>query len=510
VHDVICHSSNRIDLASTVLTHRYTLNMTSKPSTDHEKYADEADDYLDEHNIYGLFSSLMRQLAIHQPADPLNYMQQALQQPIEQLRILVVSPPHPTTVSSVNNIVRGLGLIRLQFSQLVNEEVARRSQLGSQLQPYVDATERVPDELAVLLIQTRTNKSDAVGQGWILEGYPNNRAQSLALQSSGILPTHLLHFTAPTATLNTLTANASNDPVATAALSAYQRNGRTVADAFSHCAVVLDLSQPASNVQAELERVLQLPPPSTTPRRPLRVLLLGPKGSGKATVAAALARKYALVHINANDLIRREIAKGAHGLVEKTKSYLSSGMLIPDDLIVPLVLARVKAADAKKCGFILEGFPRTIAQADALEKGGIKPNRVVILRASEEECIARVTTRRVDPETGDEYHFASDADMAAAPNLSAAIKERLIHAANDKPSTLEAINFTINSDLEELKQRYAVRAGDITSTGPKPGEEKNEEELQRAKQRVFEQVEDFLLAPLNSSYLPNVNHQNGK
>lgn len=473
-----------------------------------------------------------------------------------QLRVLVVAPPHATATAVLDSAVRELGILRVRVSTLVAEEASAGSALGVQAKTYTDAATDIPDQIVLSLLAARLNKQDAVARGWMLEGFPNTRVtfttrnrkhdgtcgiawlirrtqglngaashsppfccchsihfllrqtQALALQAAGILPTHLLFFTTPAsasasgaaasaaATPASASASASADPATAAAAASYERHGAQVQQVFGHVATFLDLSKPASALWEQLSEVLNASPRSRAPKRPMRVLLLGPKGAGKHTQASLLSRKYGLLLVSASQLLRAEMAR-TPALKDQIGQYLCNGMLVPDEVVVPLVVARLLAADAKKQGFVLEGFPRTPAQADALAKANISPNRVVVLTVGEEEAAARVTGRRVDPDTGDVFHFASDHDLHASPLLSSALKDRLVHQPNDQAHNVEAINFTIASYIDELAERYArfvrrVAAGGRDASTP--------EKLQQAKLAVFEQIEDFLLAPLNSQY----------
>lgn len=136
------------------------------------------------------------------------------------------------------------------------------------------------------------------------------------------------------------------------------------------------------------------------------MLLLGPPGAGKGTQAARLAEKLKIPHISTGDMFRRAMAEGSPlGLV--AKSYMERGQLVPDDVTIGLVQERLGAEDCA-AGFLLDGFPRTVAQADALEKIlrelGRPLDRAVNLVVPDEKLIERAVGRRVCPNCGATYH----------------------------------------------------------------------------------------------------------
>ena len=427
-----------------------------------------------------------------------------------QLRVLVVTPPHPSSVAVLSSVVRDLGLLRVRLSTLVAEEAGAGSALGVQAKSYLDAGNEIPDSIVLPLLSARLNKADAVGQGWVLEGYPSTRAQALALQAGGILPTHVLYFTTPAsasggaagspagaaAAASAAAASAAgSDPATALAASNYIRHGAQVQQVFESVALFLDLTRSVPALLEQLQTAFNASPPSKAPKRPVRLVILGPKGSGKHAQATLLSHKYNLLHINPSALLRSEIRK-TPALGARVSQYLNNGLLVPDEILVPLVLDRILADDAKKRGWILEGFPRTPSQALALSKASITPNRVVVLSISDEEARARIIGRRVDPETGDVYHFNTDKDLAAA-GLSSAIKDRLVHQPNDQGHNIDAINFTYAGYIDEVRKGFGPVVREVAAGGRT---QDSKAKIEANKAAVFEQIEDFVLAPLNSKY----------
>ena len=142
----------------------------------------------------------------------------------------------------------------------------------------------------------------------------------------------------------------------------------------------------------------------------MRIVLFGPPGAGKGTQASLLAGKYGAAHISTGDALRGAVANQTKiGL--KAKSYMDAGELVPDDVVI--AIAKERLAATGEAGFILDGFPRTVAQANALDRAleevGKPLEAVVNLKVDRDELIRRLSGRRVCPGCGEPYHVESKA-----------------------------------------------------------------------------------------------------
>ncbi len=139
----------------------------------------------------------------------------------------------------------------------------------------------------------------------------------------------------------------------------------------------------------------------------MRVVLLGPPGAGKGTQASAIVKKYNIPHISTGDIFRANIKEGT-ALGVKAKEYMDKGLLVPDELVVSIVKDRLTKEDCKN-GFLLDGFPRTVNQAEALDVElaamGIKLDGVVNIEADSKILIERAVGRRICKECGATYHI---------------------------------------------------------------------------------------------------------
>ncbi len=134
----------------------------------------------------------------------------------------------------------------------------------------------------------------------------------------------------------------------------------------------------------------------------MRVILLGPPGAGKGTQAAFICKHFDIPQISTGDMLRAAVKAGTP-LGLEAKKVMDAGGLVSDDIIIGLVKDRIAQADCKN-GFLFDGFPRTIAQADALKAEGVDIDAVVEFRVDDEEIVKRMSGRRVHPDSGRVYH----------------------------------------------------------------------------------------------------------
>ncbi|MEX0951491.1 MAG: adenylate kinase [Gammaproteobacteria bacterium] len=135
----------------------------------------------------------------------------------------------------------------------------------------------------------------------------------------------------------------------------------------------------------------------------MKIILLGPPGAGKGTQAGFIKDHFAIPQISTGDMLRAAVKAGTP-LGKEAKQVMDAGELVSDDLILALVKERVTAADCAN-GYLMDGFPRTIAQAEGMREAGIKIDSVIELQADDQEIIGRMSGRRVHPGSGRTYHI---------------------------------------------------------------------------------------------------------
>lgn len=164
----------------------------------------------------------------------------------------------------------------------------------------------------------------------------------------------------------------------------------------------------------------------------MKIILLGMPGAGKGTQARFLIEKYGIPQVSTGDMLRAEIKAGTV-LGRKAQTYMDRGELVPDQLVIELVKQRVKQPDCAR-GFIIDGFPRTVVQAEALRDAGIDIDCVVEIEVDDDEILRRMTGRRVHPASGRTYHI--EFNPPRTPGKDDVTGEPLIQRPDDNEETV--------------------------------------------------------------------------
>ncbi len=164
----------------------------------------------------------------------------------------------------------------------------------------------------------------------------------------------------------------------------------------------------------------------------MRIILLGSPGSGKGTQAQFITEKYAIPQISTGDMLRAAVREGTP-LGLEAKKVMDAGGLVSDDIILGLIKQRIAEDDCVN-GFLLDGFPRTIAQAEGLQKMGVEIDHVIEIAVDDEEIIKRMSGRRVHPGSGRTYHV--EYNPPRQEGLDDVTGEPLIQRDDDKEETV--------------------------------------------------------------------------
>lgn len=189
----------------------------------------------------------------------------------------------------------------------------------------------------------------------------------------------------------------------------------------------------------------------------MKIVLLGPPGAGKGTQAKYIAEKYGLAHISTGDIFRKNISEKTP-LGIKANEYIQKGQLVPDELTVAIVQERIKEDDCKK-GFLLDGFPRTLPQADALSEAlkamGTNLDHVLNIEVPEENLVARLTGRRVCPGCGGSFHVIFNPPRRE--NICDHCGSELVQRADDSAETVKSRLYVYNKQTQPLIEYYSAK-----------------------------------------------------
>ncbi|KAL7574838.1 hypothetical protein ACA910_010676 [Epithemia clementina (nom. ined.)] len=182
--------------------------------------------------------------------------------------------------------------------------------------------------------------------------------------------------------------------------------------------------------------------------RTVKLIIAGAPASGKGTQCEVIKEKYGVVHLSTGDMLRAAVAAGTD-VGKKAKDFMDSGKLVPDDVIIGVVKDRLLEPDCVKQGWLLDGFPRTSAQASALSDAGIKADCFIFLNVPDSVLVERVVGRRTDPETGKIYH------MTFSPPESEEVKARLVQRSDDTEEKVKVRLEQFHSNVEAVKDSFS-------------------------------------------------------
>jgi adenylate kinase len=188
----------------------------------------------------------------------------------------------------------------------------------------------------------------------------------------------------------------------------------------------------------------------------MRLILLGAPGAGKGTQAQFICEKYGIPQISTGDMLRAAVKAGTE-LGLKAKAVMDSGGLVSDDIIIGLVKERITEADCAK-GFLFDGFPRTIPQAEAMVEAGVDIDHVVEIAVADEEIVSRLSGRRVHPGSGRVYHLLYN--KPKQEGVDDETGEALVQREDDQEDTVRNRLAIYHSQTSPLIDFYQQMSGD--------------------------------------------------
>ena len=184
----------------------------------------------------------------------------------------------------------------------------------------------------------------------------------------------------------------------------------------------------------------------------MNLILLGAPGAGKGTQAEVIAEHLNIPTISTGNIIREALKSGTEmGL--KAKEFMDAGKLVPDDIVSGIIKERLAQPDCAN-GFILDGFPRTIPQAEALDRMGVAIDRVIEIEVADDTIARRVSGRRICPSCGSSYHV--DYKRPTVEGICDRCGDTLVQRQDDRPDTVRERLSVYHEQTEPLKSYYAA------------------------------------------------------
>ncbi len=194
----------------------------------------------------------------------------------------------------------------------------------------------------------------------------------------------------------------------------------------------------------------------------MRIILLGAPGAGKGTQAQYITEKYGIPQISTGDMLRAAVKAGTE-MGKQAKAVMDAGQLVSDEIIIGLVKERIEEADCSN-GFLFDGFPRTLPQADALKEAGVNIDAVVEIDVADEEIVKRMSGRRVHPGSGRTYHLLFNAPKVEGKDDVTG--EELVQRADDNEATVRDRLKVYHDQTAPLVNYYKSWGADNAATAP--------------------------------------------
>ena len=195
----------------------------------------------------------------------------------------------------------------------------------------------------------------------------------------------------------------------------------------------------------------------------MRVILIGPPGAGKGTQANFIKQEFGIPQISTGDMLRAAVSAGSP-LGKELKKVMDSGQLVSDELILQLVKERVAEEDCRR-GYLFDGFPRTIAQAEGMKANGIEVDHVIELQVDDNDIVQRMSGRRIHPGSGRSYHVVFNPPKV--PDKDDVTGEPLVQRDDDKEKTVQKRLQVYHEQTAPLIDYYSNWAASGADKAPK-------------------------------------------
>ena len=402
------------------------------------------------------------------------------------MHLVIAGPPASGKGTQCELIVERYGVVHISTGDILRAEVKAGTANGREAKRCMEAGGLVPDALITKMVIARIGKSDVRQRGYLLDGFPRTAAQAKSLSKVTTVDAFVL-LTTPdnvlvgravgrrldpkTGVIYHLTYKPppTNDPALTRRLvhrsddteetvgkrlATYHATIGPIKTHFEPCLSLIDANRKPTTIAGDIFAAVDVVGAYKAPAargeitEPLHLVIAGPPASGKGTQCELIVRRYGIVHISTGDILRAEVKAGtANG--REAKRCMEAGGLVPDALITKMVIARIGKSDVRQRGYLLDGFPRTAAQAKSLSKV-TTVDAFVLLTTPDNVLVGRAVGRRLDPKTGVIYHLT----YKPPPTNDPALTRRLVHRSDDTEETVGKRLATYHATIGPIKTHF--------------------------------------------------------
>lgn len=447
----------------------------------------EIKEYFQQQGAYDLFDHLLKEIMIHQPADPLEFMLKCLSSEASPgpLRIVMASAPGLGRGGWARRIAQHFGLEHICTGDLLKESGVNTTSVG-----YSCYNE---EEKAAQLVVERIKQCHGEMKGWVLDGFPRTRAQATFLKEASIVPTHVLLFQANVEGIwkrqeQILNGEAKGTYMPPEELEKKLRlhscHTEAALESYQHLIHLIDMDKDEDAVWQQMETSVRLKQRSQGPHPAPRVVLLGPRGVGTREHASLLAARLGVVFVDGLAPLGKD-SKGQSATESERALAVTRSITTMDVPGVQRMVngdalgevgVRLRCSDCTQQGFVLCNWPASDEMAKALANDPIlRPTRVVALTASLEVCTSRLRHLLTDPITGKIWTTVPKSEE---------IRKRVVRRPEDAPQRVQAdydnYDMGIGGILEELGLAHSTFIS-----------------AERAPQAVATDIAEFVERPLS-------------
>jgi len=428
-------------------------------------FGQQTAEFLENKEVYDLFGHLLRQVVVHQPDNPIKFLQEQLRSK-PPLTVCVIGPPGINRSKYCQQIATDFKIKHIHVGKLLRAK--------KDLKNTIEEGALVDDDTVIEAVKAELAKSK---QGWVLDGFPRTKiqAQCLSQKETGFgLDKVLLLHTGEKAIRERYAAKvaaagydaADTEDLINSRLQQYQRHVISICELFQNVIRQIEVhagDEDTQQVYNVIKNNLHVRPYSNAPLRSHRICILGACASGRTTQCKLIEKQYGLVHVDPAALLKKHQEATGKVVEEVPPEWVS------EEELCAVVGRRLSEVDCMRKGWVLDGFPKTVAQAEFLRQSHMWPTRLVHLKASEDAIVERMKSRKVDPETSKVY-YTMPGELVGS---------RLVKADYDEPEQVQKRFALHGSHVDLAMQAYIGVASTVSG----------EDDIAEVTRKVYEKID---------------------